>query len=304
MDYGRRVRALLSIDGVRVPDGISSSVWIDGPLPPEAADAEFWVPPYSGGIQAMTDTLPRLPRLQVLQVLTAGVESVRPLVPEGVTLCNGRGIHDASTAELVVALALAAQRALPEFVLSQDAGEWTPRQTTGLADARVLIVGYGSIGQALERRLEGFEVEITRVARRERDGVSGMPDLPSLLPEADIVVLLVPSTPQTHHLVDAAFLARMRDGALLVNVSRGAVVDQEALLAELGTGRLRAALDVTDPEPLPPGDPLWTAPGLVLTPHVGGGTAAMRPRARALVEAQLRRWVAGEPLENVISGDY
>jgi phosphoglycerate dehydrogenase-like enzyme len=168
----------------------------------------------------------------------------------------------------------------------------------------VLILGHGSIGAALERRLEGFEVDVVRVARTPRDGVHGIDELTDLLPGADIVVVLVPATPETRGLLDAGLLGRMRDGALLVNVSRGTVVDQDALLAELQAGRLRAALDVTDPEPLPEGHPLWAAPGLVLTPHVGGGTAAMAPRARRLVEDQLRRWAAGEPLANVITGDY
>ncbi len=168
----------------------------------------------------------------------------------------------------------------------------------------MLLVGYGAIGAAIERRLDGFEVEILRVARRARDGVHDLGELPRLLPQADVVIVVVPLTDQTRGLVDAGFLARMADGALLVNVSRGPVLDTEALIGELGSRRLRAALDVTDPEPLPARHPLWTAPGLILTPHVGGGTAAMLPRARALVSDQLRRFAAGEPLANVITGSY
>jgi phosphoglycerate dehydrogenase-like enzyme len=152
----------------------------------------------------------------------------------------------------------------------------------------------------VEHRLAGFEVTLLRVARSSRDGVAGLDELPDLLPQADVVVLTVPLSTQTRGMVDAAFLARMRDGALLVNVARGAVVDTDALLDELSTGRLQAALDVTDPEPLPADHPLWRAPGLLLTPHVGGNTSAFLPRALRLVREQLRRHVAGEPLANIV----
>jgi phosphoglycerate dehydrogenase-like enzyme len=167
----------------------------------------------------------------------------------------------------------------------------------------VLIVGHGSIGQAVERRLDGWEVEITRVARHARDGVHPIGDLPALLPDADVVVILVPSTSETRRLVDAGFLKQMKDGALLVNAARGAIVDTDALLAELTSGRLRAALDVTDPEPLPDGHPLWSAPGLLLTPHVGGAVRGSRRRAYQIVTDQLARLAAGEPLLNVIGDD-
>jgi phosphoglycerate dehydrogenase-like enzyme len=173
-----------------------------------------------------------------------------------------------------------------------------------LADRTVLIVGFGSVGAAVEARLAGFECTVLRVARRERDGVADMSALPDLLPRADVVVLTVPMTDETAGLVDKAFLASMPDGALLVNVARGPVVVTDALLAELETGRLLAALDVTDPEPLPPGHPLWSAPGLLLSPHVGGNTSAFLPRARRLVAEQVRRCSSGETLLNVISGDY
>jgi phosphoglycerate dehydrogenase-like enzyme len=168
---------------------------------------------------------------------------------------------------------------------------------------RVLIVGYGSIGEAVERRLAGWEVTVDRVARHTRDGVHAQTDLPRLLPEADVVVILVPVTEETRQLVNAEFLKIMKDGALLVNAARGVVVDTDALLAELTSGRLRAALDVTDPEPLPDGHPLWSAPGLLLTPHVGGAIRASRERAYSVVTAQLARLAAGEPLLNVIGPD-
>ena len=182
----------------------------------------------------------------------------------------------------------------------RSGAEWAHGQRQSLADKTVLIVGYGSIGAAVETRLRPFECDVLRVARRARDGVAGFGELPTLVEWADVVVLTVPLTDQTRGLVDAAFLARMRDGAVLVNVSRGPVVDTDALLAELFARRIGAALDVTDPEPPPADHPLWSAPNLILTPHVGGNTSAFRPRAVRLMTAQLERFARGEPLANVV----
>jgi phosphoglycerate dehydrogenase-like enzyme len=168
----------------------------------------------------------------------------------------------------------------------------------------VLIVGYGSIGRAVERRLAGFEVEVSRVARRARDGVAPVSDLPALLPTADVVVILAPVTAETIGMVDAGFLARMKDGALLVNAARGSLVVTDALVAELRQGRLRAAVDVTDPEPLTPGHPLWEAPGLLITPHVAASTPVSAARSVAFVRAQAGRFIGGQPLQNVIAGKY
>lgn len=272
--------------------------------PPASIDeVEFYVPPYQLGARG-NDLLARMPKLRVVQTLTAGVEHIRPAVPEGVTLCNGRGIHDTSTAELALALTLASLRGIPEFVREAEHQVWDQRPLPALADKRVLIVGYGSIGEAIERRLLPFEVEVVKVARRARDGVHAFQDLPSLLPEVDVVVLVVPLTDETRGLVDADFLARMKDDALLVNVARGAVVDTDALLAELNNERIAAALDVFDVEPLPAGHPLWTAPRLLISPHVGGASGAMWPRAHRLVREQLERFAAGEPLANQMTGDY
>jgi phosphoglycerate dehydrogenase-like enzyme len=227
-----------------------------------------------------------------------------PGTPAGVTLCNARGVHDASTAELAVALVLASQRGIPDFVRDAQRGRWAGDRRESLADRTVLVVGHGSVGQAVESRLAPFECTVRRVARRARDEVAGFSELPSLLPHADVVVLTVPMTDETRGMVDAAFLGAMKDGALLVNVARGAVVVTDDLLAEVSTGRLRAALDVTDPEPLPPDHPLWALPNVLVSPHVGGNTSAFLPRARRLVVDQLRRHAAGEPLRNVISADY
>ena len=274
-------------------------------LPDTVGEVAFYVPPYQRGT-AVGDPLGQMTSLRVVQTLTAGVDDIRDAVPDGVTLCNGRGIHDASTAELALTLTLASLRGLPDMVRRQDRGEWHQGSSLqpSLADRRVLVVGHGSIGQAIEARLAPFAVETTRVARTARDGVHSFDELPDLLPRAEVVILVVPLTDETRGLVDAAFLAALPDGALVVNVARGAVVDTDALLAELTSGRLRAALDVTDPEPLPEGHPLWDAPGLLVSPHVGGASTAMWPRVHALLRDQLRRFAAGEDLANVMTGSY
>jgi phosphoglycerate dehydrogenase-like enzyme len=274
-----------------------------GELPASAAEVEVYVPAYQMG-PVDPDLFGHLPRLKVVQTLTAGVDHIRDALPEGVVLCNGRGIHDTSTAELALTLILASLRGIPEFVRAQDAGRWQAERRESLADKRVLVVGYGQIGAAIEARITPFEAEVVRVARTARPGVHAIDELPALLPDADVVVLIVPGTGATRHLVDAAFLARMKRGALLVNVARGSVVDHDALAAALHDGGIRAAVDVTDPEPLPAGHPLWTAPNLLLTPHVGGASSAMWPRAYRVVREQLERYARGEPLANQVTGEY
>lgn len=268
-------------------------------VPDSVAEVEFYVPAYAFS-RKVVDVIAQMPRLRYVQTLTAGVDHIRHLIPPGVTLCNAAGVHDAATSELAVGMMIAAQRRFPELARAQDARVWDLQMTRSLADSRVLVIGAGRIARAIERRLAGFEVEVTLVGRTARDDVRGIDELPALLPDADIVVLIVPITDQTRGLVDRGFLAAMRDGALLVNVARGGVVVTDDLLAELQSGRLRAALDVTDPEPLPAGHPLWAAPNLLLTPHVGGAAASLWPRAHRLVGAQLRRLATGEPLANVV----
>jgi phosphoglycerate dehydrogenase-like enzyme len=276
---------------------------VDGEVPGSVDEVEFYVPPYRFNV-GDSELVARMPRLKVVQTVTAGVDHVRRFVPEGVLLCNGRGIHDASTAELAVGLVLASLRGIPQFVRAQDRGAWEPFTARSLADRNVLIVGYGAVGAAIEARLEGFEVAITRVARNAREGVHGFAELEQLVPAADVVILIVPITEETRGLVDRDFLGRMKDGALLVNVARGPVVDTDALLEALSTGRIHAAVDVTDPEPLPEGHPLWRAPNLLVSPHVGGASSAMWPRAHRVVREQLQRYATGAPLENVMRGDY
>ncbi len=276
----------------------------EGAAPPASvADVEFYVPSFFP-TPASGEVMRHMKRLRVVQALTAGVDRLRPSVPAGAVLCNARGAHDASTAEWVVAAMLAALREFPRFALEQAAGRWAYQPTDQLAEKTVLIVGYGSIGAAVERRLAGFEVTVQRVARAARPGVSGLSELPSLLTAANVVVLLVPFTPQTEGMADGAFLARMKDGALLVNAARGAVVETAALCAELASGRLRAALDVTAPEPLPPDHQLWTLPGVFITPHVAASTPVSERRVVRLVRDQAEAYLRGDPLRNVISGTY
>ncbi|MFG2311881.1 2-hydroxyacid dehydrogenase [Streptomyces sp. NPDC048566] len=292
-----------------LPQGPRYRFW-DGGLdfPADPADCAFYCVPYLKPPAVARRPLPEMTSVRAVQTLSAGVDHVLPGLASlrpGVALCNARGVHEASTAELALTLVLASLRGIPDFVRGQDAEEWRTGFRPSLADKSVLIVGYGAIGSAIEDRLAPFELaRVARVARSaratERGPVHPLAELPELLPHFDVVVLSTPLTESTRGLVDAAFLARMKDGALLVNVARGPVVDTGALLAELERGRITAALDVTDPEPLPPGHPLWHAPGVLVSPHVGGPTSAFRPRAERLLARQLTLFVNREPLRNVV----
>ncbi|MFE6824073.1 2-hydroxyacid dehydrogenase [Streptomyces sp. NPDC057690] len=292
-----------------LPEGPNYRFWNgEEDFPADPADCVFYVVPYMKPAGLGQRPLPAMTSLEVVQTLSAGIDHVVPALASlrpGVRLCNARGVHEASTAELTLTLVLASLRGIPDFVRAQDRGEWLSGFRPALADKNVLIVGYGSIGSAIEDRLVPFEVaRVARVARSWRTTARGpvhpIAELPALLPEADVVILCTPLNDSTLGLVDAEFLARMKDGALLVNVARGQVVDTKALLTEVESGRLTAALDVTDPEPLPPGHPLWSAPGVLVSPHVGGPTSAFLPRALRLLVDQLGRFVNREPLRNVI----
>ncbi|MCV2394043.1 2-hydroxyacid dehydrogenase [Actinotalea sp. M2MS4P-6] len=287
------------VDGVRVVR------WdLRAPLPVPVDEVDVVVIPHyfvrADGFAVLHD----LPNLSVVQLPSAGFEYAVDLVPPAAALCNGRGVHDAGTAELAVGMLLAVQRGIDESARAMTEHRWAPVFRSSLADRRVMVLGYGAVGAAIARRLDAFEVDVVPVATtaRDEDGrhVHGMDELASLLPTVDAVVLIVPLTPGTAGLVDADFLAALPDGALVVNMARGKVVDTDALLAELRSGRLRAALDVTDPEPLPDDHPLWDAPNLLVTPHVGGYTNATHPRFEALVRRQLETLVAGGAPLNVV----
>jgi phosphoglycerate dehydrogenase-like enzyme len=259
----------------------------------DLAGVEVLVPDWT-----FTRDLAGLPALRVVQVLSAGTEWIEDRIPPGVTLCNARGARDAPVAEWVVGAVLGAASGL---LAAARARRWEHEPPRDVEGSTALIVGYGSIGRAAGRRLEALGVTVQGVGRRARPGVHGADELPALLPGADAVILLTPLNDATRTLVDAAFLARMRDDALFVNAGRGASVDTDALLAELASGRLRAVLDVVEPEPLPEAHPLWDAPGLLaLTSHQAGDSEEADSRAAVLAAEQLGRVLRGEPLANVV----
>lgn len=283
------------------PDG-----WIVANYPPDPSEApdrdrvEVVVP---SGAERLA--LEALPALRLVQVRSAGVDWIVDRIPDGVTLCDAAGARDAAMAEWVVGAILADCKRARECAELQAARRWDHLDDLlDLAGASVLILGYGSIGRAVEERLAPFGTEVVRVARSARDSVHPTSGLPELLPGVDVVVNLLPLTPATRALVGSELLSRMRDGALFVNAGRGATVDTDALLAELRRERLRAVLDVVDPEPLPPEHPLWNAPGVMLSPHSAGDTPGAERAAWALVGDQLRRYAAGEPLLNVVVDGY
>jgi len=275
----------------------------EGELPDLAASAQILVPPFlaAGEVVAIVE---RLPELRLVQLLTAGAESWVGRLPDGVALSDCRGAHGGATAEWVVSVLLATYRHLPQFVRAQDERQWDHHRTEELAGKRVLIVGAGDVAENTVRRLVPFGVRTTLVGRRARHGVHGIDEVAELLPSHDACVVIVPLTDTTRGLVDTRFLAAMPNGAVLVNGARGPVVDTAALTAELISGRLRAAVDVTDPEPLPADHPLWDAPGLLLTPHVGGNVPLAMERAFGVAAEQIAAFVRGERPPNLVENGY
>ena len=272
----------------RLADAADVAVWdLATPAPWPAID--IVVPPYMGSLDLL-DALDGV-EVRLVQSQSIGYDGVLARLPDGVAFANAAGVHEGPAAEIGMALLLAAQRDLPRFVRQQEAGEWRGGFTRGLFGLRVVIVGAGGLGSAMLDRLLPFGARPIRVGRSrrvdERGEVAALAELPGLLSTADAVVICLPLDDATHHLVDAEFLARMPDDAILVNIGRGAIVDADALLAELTAGRLRAGLDVTDPEPLPAGHPLWRAPGVVISPHVGGQVRTMPDAVEALVRRQI-----------------
>lgn len=266
-------------------------------------DITFYVPSYMGGRSALEHSR-KMSNLKILQMPNAGYEDAIEFTRPGMTLCNGRGIHDASTAELAVGLTIASLRGFPDFIRNQSKGQWVHARYQSLNDKKVAVIGYGSIGKTVVRNLSGFDVTVVPFSRSGHDGATKISELDKHLPTFDVVILILPLNEESRKMFNKERLALLKDGALLVNVARGGIVDTDALVAELNSGRISAALDVTDPEPLPTGHPLWSAPHVMIAPHVGGNTSAFEPRARRLVEAQLDRLARGESLENVIiAGD-
>jgi phosphoglycerate dehydrogenase-like enzyme len=292
------IAALADVPGVR-----AIRYRPDAPLPPEAATAEVLVAPFLA-TDELVEALRGMPQLRLVQLLTAGAEAWIGRLPDGVALSDGRGAHGGATAEWIVAALLAVYRHLPRFTAAQADGRWDYHVTEELAEKRVLIVGAGDVAEQTVARLAPFEATATLVGRRARDGVHPVDEVAELLPHHDACVVVVPLTDATRGLVDAAFLAAMPHGSVLVNAARGPVVDTTALLAELTSGRLRAALDVTDPEPLPAGHPLWSAPGLLLTPHVGGGVPLATDRAFRVAAAQIREFAGGNTPSNLVKDGY
>jgi phosphoglycerate dehydrogenase-like enzyme len=263
-------------------------------------DADFVVLPYEGSSLTIQEAIARMRSVKVIQTLTAGFDNVQPFVPADVTLCNAAGVHDDATSELAVLLTLSALRDMPRSFKAQLDHHWETYFARSLADKTVLLIGYGNVGKAAENRLLGFGCKVIPVARTARDHVHAISDLPDLIHTADVVMLIVPNNPGTVNLVDAKFLASMKDDSVLVNVARGVVVDTDALVAELKTGRISAALDVTEPEPLPADHPLWSLPNVIITSHNGGEGDVFWNRARTRIHSQFDLWLAGKPLECVI----
>ena len=287
-------------DDLKLPDGVTHAA-TDGvaPFAQDLDSIEFFVPAYMGGPKAIS-MISQMSSLKVIQSPNAGVDDLLAILPAGITLCNAAGVHDASTAELAVALSIASRRGFAAFAQDQAAQRWGHARMSSLTDSKIAIVGYGNIGKTIAKMFSSFDVEITAFSKSGRDGALIFDQFDSLIPTFDVIILIVPLTAQTHHLMNATRLAAMKDGSALVNVARGPVVDTEALITQLNSGRITAALDVTDPEPLPAGHPLWSARNVIITPHVGGDSSAFIPRGRKLVEAQIARYVAKQELINVI----
>lgn len=286
---------------LHVPDGITLLSHDNFPLDTsDLSQIDMYVPSYMGGAKALSYAA-QMPNLSILQMLNAGYDDALAYVRPGITLCNARGVHDASTAELAVGLAIASRRGFLEFSNDQRQGNWNHRRFPALSDSKVGIIGFGSIGKEVARKLSGFDVTITAFTQSGRDNTTAISELDKHLPNLDIVILILPLSDSSRHMFNAERLSKMKNGALIINVARGPIIDTEALIKELATKRIFAALDVTDPEPLPEKHPLWNAPNVIIVPHVGGNSAAFEPRGRSLIESQLRLISEGKTLNHIVA---
>ena len=285
-----------------LPDGVTASVWDGGAdLPTDGADVDVLIVPLiPGDTDQLTAAVATMPKLRFVQSLFAGVDWIEPALPPHVQLANTGAANAKPVAEWVVAMLLSDLRQLPTFADHQRAGLWRRHLSDTLAYKRVTILGYGPIAQALEAMLVAFGASPTVFARTTREHVRAIADLGAALATTDILVVLTPLTDATRNLVGTDVLAALPDGAIVMNAARGPVVDTDAILRELMSGRLRAILDVTEPEPLPDGHPLWTAPNCTITPHVAGATTRYFDNVYPLVRSQLERLLAGEEPENLL----
>jgi phosphoglycerate dehydrogenase-like enzyme len=300
------------VDITRIGDHLTGDLHLD-----------MWVLPLNP--KQAASARPHICSVRVVQSQYAGVDAFLSFIPPGATLCDAQGVHDLPVAEWILTAILASLKYIPFYVRMQAAGDWKhrlgaeklylgthpgaqPMTPPALADElggkTVLIVGYGSIGRATEERLKPFDVNIIRLGRRRREGVEPEDRLDDLLPQADIVILLLPLTAQTRGIINRKRLAAMKHGALLVNAARGPVLETDALVEALQSGRIHAAVDVTDPEPLPVGHPLWSAPNLLITPHIAGSSPGMMDRVMRFIGDQCRRYLAGEPLAHIVTEGY
>lgn len=287
-------------DVAELLDDLDVFVW-DEPRPPPRDDVVMWAPIYGPTPEHVRDMLSIAPGVRVVQLMSAGVDPWPSMIPEGVALCSGKTIHGGSTAEMAVTLTLALIRELPRCAALQADHEWDRFQPNSLAGKRVLVLGTGDIGNRVIETLDTLDASVTGVSRT---GAVTLDDAPALLPQTDVVIVALPLTDTTTGLLDAKWLGALPDGAIVVNVARGPIIDTDALVAELGAGRLRAGLDVTDPEPLPADHPLWSQPGVIITPHVGGGALGWQHRAAKLLREQVSRIDRGETPKYVVNAGY
>jgi len=291
---------LPALDGI---DGFEAMVWdLVGAAP--AARIDMIVGPPGRPPRPFREALDGV-GVGLLQLYSIGYEAVVGTLPAGIAVANSASVHEPATAELALTLLLAMQSELPDLVRAQDRGEWLHRRRAGLIDRRVMLLGYGGIGLVLEHMLAPFGADLVRVASRPRltdDGarVYGVDELPALLPTVDVVIVAVPLSGSTEGLVDRPFLSRLPNGALVVNVSRGRIADTDAIVAEASAGRLRFALDTTEPEPLPADHALWSLPGVLISPHLGGISDSVPSRMRRLIREQAERLARGEAPRNVV----